>query len=478
MPSRPTGYRTPTDTTIGEITTLPSTRADRVEQGRALRSSVPRSAHADWVPRADRDPIAILEASNEARVPELVPYRFGRMAASPFALFRGSAAVMAADLASTPDTGLRVQACGDAHIGNFGEFKTPERLLVFDVNDFDETLPGAWEWDVKRLAASIDLVARGRVRRPVERAAIVTLVIREYRERIASFAELTTLGRWHANIGVDDVLAHFPKAYRPRVERHLGRARRKTHARAVTKLTEVVHGRRRFLENPPLLVRLHRTEFDMDDARGLLEGYRQSLADDRRYILDRFELVDVARKVVGIGSVGTRCWIALFQGPEHPHTRGDWIVLQVKQAGASVLEPYMGASTLPHHGLRVVTGQRLTQSASDGFLGWSEGPTTGRPYYLRQLWDAKGSGDPELMDPVGLGHYGALCAWALARAHARTGDPVAIAAYLGAGTAFDDAVARFAARYADQAELDHAALLTAIADGRLAAETDPRIGAG
>jgi uncharacterized protein (DUF2252 family) len=398
------------------------------------------------------------------------------MAASPYALFRGSAAVMAADLAGSPETGLRVQACGDAHVGNFGEFKTPERLLVFDVNDFDETLPGAWEWDVKRLAASVDLVARGRVEQAAARAALVALVIREYRERMRSFAELTTLGRWHANIGVDDVLGHFPKAYRPRVERHLGRARRKTHVRAVTKLTEMVGGRRRFLENPPLLVHIDRTEFDMDDARGLLDGYRQSLTDDRRYILDRFELVDVARKVVGVGSVGTRCWVALFQGPEHPDTKGDWIVLQVKQAGPSVLEPYMGASTLPHHGLRVVTGQRLTQSASDGFLGWSEGPTSGRPYYLRQLWDAKGSGDPALMDPVGLGHYGALCAWALARAHARTGDPVAISAYLGNGATFDDAVARFASRYADQAVLDHAALVSAIAGGRVAAEIEPASG--
>ncbi len=452
---------------------MPATRAERAEQGRALRSSVPRSAHAEWTPRADRDPLAILETANETRIPELIPFRFGRMSASPYAMFRGSAAVMAADLAGTPDTGLRVQACGDAHIGNFGEFATPERRLVFDINDFDETLPGAWEWDVKRLAASIDLVARGRVPRSGDRAAIVALVIREYRERMRSFAELSTLDRWHANIAADDVLAHFPKAYRTRVDRHLGRARRKTHHRAVAKLTETVHGRRRFIERPPLLVRLHRTEFDVDDALGLLEGYRQSLTDDRRYVLDRFELVDVALKVVGVGSVGTRCWIALFQGPEHTHAKGDWIVLQVKQAGPSVLEPFMGASTLSHHGLRVVTGQRLTQSASDGFLGWSEGPTTGRPYYVRQLWDAKGSGDPELMDPVGLGHYGALCAWALARAHARTGDPVAISGYLGNRPAFDDAIARFAARYADQAELDHAALVSAIADGRVAAETEP-----
>ena len=446
------------------------TRVEREEQGRALRNEVPRSQHAEWTPRRDRDPVGILEASNETRVPELIPYRFGRMAISPFAFFRGSAAVMAADLADTPVTGLRVQACGDAHVSNFGEFATPERRLVFDINDFDETLPGAWEWDVKRLAASIDLVARDRTDDPDARREIVSLVVREYRERLRAFAHLSTLDLWHATITVDDVLEHFPKHYRPRVARHLSRARRKTHRRAVQKLTKEVRGHRRFVESPPLIVRLHRTEFDLDDALGLLDGYRASLPDDRRHVLDRFEMVDVARKTVGVGSVGTRCWVALFEGPgQHVD---DWIVLQVKEAGPSVLEPYMGESALPHHGLRVVTGQRLTQSASDGFLGWSEGPNTGRHYYVRQLWDLKGSGDPTLMDPVGLTHYGALCAWALARAHARTGDAVAIGSYLGKTRAFDDAIAGFAARYADQAELDHAALVAAIASGQVLAETE------
>jgi uncharacterized protein (DUF2252 family) len=446
------------------------TRADRIEEGRALRSSVPRSSHAEWSPAKHRDPVGILEASNETRVPELIPLRFARMMFSPFAFYRGSAAVMAADLAETPVTGLRVQAIGDAHVSNFGEFMTPERRLVFDINDFDETLPGAWEWDVKRFAASIELVARGQVKDPKARRQTVSLVVREYRERMRSFAELSTLDLWHANISVDDVLAHFPKSYRPRVARHLDDARRKTHQRAVVKLTEVVDGHRQFREAPPLIVRFERTEFNVNDALGLLEGYRASLSDDRRYVLDRFEMVDVARKAVGVGSVGTRCWVALFEGPEHP--AGDWMVLQIKEAGPSVLEPYMGASALPHPGLRVVAGQRLTQSASDGFLGWSEGPNSGRPYYVRQLWDAKGSGDPELMDPVGLSHYGALCAWALARAHARTGDAVAISAYLGKGRAFDDAIAVFAARYAGQAELDHKALLEAAADGRVPTATD------
>jgi uncharacterized protein (DUF2252 family) len=447
------------------------TRADRIGHGRALRQSVPRSSHAVFTPPAARDPIAILEASNETRVPELIPYRFGRMAVSPFAFYRGTAAVMAADLAETPVTGLRVQACGDAHIGNFGEFATPERRVVFDINDFDDTLPGAWEWDGKRLAASIDLVARGRVSSPAERHEIVSLVVHEYRVRMRGFAELSTLDLWHSTIGIDDVLAHFPKRYRPRVARHLARVHRKTHARAVEKLTEPVDGHQRFVESPPLIVRFGGSEDDMDQAREVLEGYRASLSDDRRHVVDRFELVDIAHKTVGVGSVGTRCWVALFEGPEHPG--GDFIVLQVKEAGVSVLEPYLGASALPHHGLRVVNGQRLTQSASDGFLGWTEEPASGRHYYVRQLWDAKGSGDAELMDPLGLTRYGALCAWALARAHARTGDPLTIGAYLGRGRAFDEAIARFAAAYADQAERDHAALVGAIREGRVEARTEP-----
>jgi len=447
------------------------TRTERAEQGHALRTDVPRSGHAAWDPAPGRDPIAILEASNATRLSELIPYRYGRMSTSAFAFYRGSAAVMAADLAGSPVTGLRVQACGDAHVSNFGEFATPERRIVFDINDFDETLPGAWEWDVKRLAASIDLVARGQGVDAATRRHMVALVVREYRKRMRAFAEMPTLDLWHASITIDDVLEHFPKDYRPRVARHLSKVPRKTHGRAVQKLTEVVAGHRRFVDAPPLIVRLEDTEFDMDEAYGLLEGYRASLTDDRRHIVDRFDMIDVARKAVGVGSVGTRCWVALFEGPGHPS--GDWIVLQVKEAGPSVLEPYMGASALPHHGLRVVTGQRLTQSASDGFLGWSEGPTSGRHYYVRQLWDAKASGDPELMDPVGLTHYGALCAWALARAHARTGDAVAIAAYLGRSPTFDGAIAAFAGSYADQAEADHAVLLEAIADGRIRAETEP-----
>ncbi len=449
---------------------MSETRAQRIERGRALRASVPRSSHAAYTPSPGRDPIAIVDATNVERVPELIPYRFGRMSASPFAFYRGAAAIMAADLADTPVTGLRVQACGDAHISNFGEFATPERRVVFDINDFDETLPGAWEWDVKRLAASVDLVARAQVPDPAARHEMVSLVVREYRERMRAFAELATMDMWHASITIDDVVAHFPKRYRMRVTRHLRRVHRKTHARAVEKLTELVDGHHRFVVSPPLIVRFDDAGFDMDQAEGARDGYRASLSDDRRTVFDRFELVDVARKAVGVGSVGTYCWVALFEGPEHPD--GDFIVLQIKEAGPSVLEPYMGASALPHHGLRVVSGQRLTQSASDGFLGWSEGPVTGRQYYVRQLWDKKGSGDPELMDAVGLTRYAALCAWALARAHARTGDAVVISGYLGTGRTFDDAIADFAATYADQAERDHAALMEAIATGRVEATTE------
>ncbi len=446
---------------------MSGTRTDRIDQGVALRSDVPRSAHRDWESSATRrDPIGILESTATTRVPELVPFRHGRMLAGPFAFYRGAAAIMASDLAHTPATGLRVQACGDAHIGNFGEFATPERRVIFDINDFDETLPGVWEWDVKRLAASIDLVSR-RVAGPAARRDIVTLAVRTYRERMAEFATLRTLDLWHSHISIDDVLAWFPTKYRPLVERDLARARRRTHRRAVAKLTEVANGKRRFIEAPPLIVRLDKTEHDMDEALGLLDGYRASLSDDRRYVLDRFELVDVARKAVGVGSVGTRCWVALFEGPNHPD--GDALILQVKEAGASVLEPYMGPPALAHHGLRVVTGQRLTQSASDPFLGWSEGPVSGRQYYVRQLWDVKGQGNPEIMGRANLAHYAALCAWSLARAHARTGDPVMIAAYLGGGDVFDLAIADFAARYADQSERDHAALVDAVAAGRVEA---------
>ena len=445
------------------------TRDARHEAGRSLRRVVARSAHAEWSPAASRrDPIAVLEAQAATRVPELVPIRYERMAESPFAFFRGAAAIMAMDLATTPVTGLSVQACGDAHAGNFGKFATPERNVVFDVNDFDETLPGPWEWDVKRLCASLYIVARGHGFPSAQCEEVVAAAARSYRERLLESTALRTLDLWYDRIHVKEVIAHFPPRYQGLVRRDIKRARRKDHRRAIAKLTQTVHGDVMFLEDPPLVVHITATEHDLDDVASMEASYRLSLTNDRRNLFDRFHVVDVARKVVGVGSVGTRCWIALLEGPEHP--AGDRLVLQIKQAEASVLEPYVGPSLLGHHGLRVVAGQRLTQAASDVFLGWCETPRTGAQYYVRQLWDVKGQSDLTKMDFGQLSFYGALCGLALARGHARTGDAVQIAGYLGPTDKFDRAVTAFSARYALTNEQDHARLLEAIASGRVAAQ--------
>ncbi len=445
------------------IDTVPQeSPAQRRAAGRALRREVPRSAHDTFAPAARRrDPVEILEEQARTRVPELIPVRYERMLASPFTFFRGAAAVMAADLAATPVTGLTVQACGDAHVSNFGKFATPERNLVFDVNDFDETLPGPWEWDVKRLAASLAVCARERGFSRAVCDEIVLTAMREYRERIADYADLPTLTLWCSRIHIDDVLDHFPPRYRTLMERDIARARRKTTRRAIAKLTEFNGGRRRFIENPPLSVHVERTDTEMADVDAVVEGYRATLRDDRRTLFDRYRLTDVARRVVGVGSVGTRCWVALFEGPGRSDR--DWLVLQVKEAQPSVLEPHVGRSQLRHHGKRVVAGQRLTQAASDQFLGWATGPRTGHRFYVRQLWDVKGASDPSIMDRGALAYYGALCGWALARAHARTGDACAISGYLGRSTDnVDRAMARFAAAYADQTILDHTALAEAL----------------
>ena len=447
---------------------MESTQLDRVDLGRELRTSVPRSAHGDWTPGSSRpDPIDVLEASNATRLPELVPIRFGRMVDSPFAFFRGSAGLMALDLAESPVSGLRVQACGDAHVSNFGEFATPGRTLVFDINDFDETLPGPWEWDVKRLATSLDLVVRLQTRSPDVRANVVATAVRAYRERMAGYGRMGVLDLWASRIEINDVLDHFPLRYRRDIQRNVARARRRTHHEAAARLTRLEGGRRQFVEDPPLIVRLANTEHHPEEALGVLAGYRESLAEDRQELLDRYRLMDVARKTVGVGSVGTRCWVALFEGREHGV--GDPLVLQIKEANASVLEPYAGNASQSHHGQRVVAGQRRTQAASDMLLGWSVGPASGRQYYIRQLWNMKGKGDPTLLDLVSLSRQGSLCAWALARAHARTGDPQAIAGYVGRGRRFDKAMVEFAARYGDQVERDHAALVDAVSSGRLEA---------
>jgi len=381
------------------------------------------------------------------------------MAESPFAFFRGAAAVMAMDLAETPTTGIEVQACGDAHVNNFGFFASPERNLVFDINDFDETTPGPWEWDVKRLCVSLHVVGRQRGWAPAVCNAVVAAAARAYRERITDYATWHTLDLFYERTEIKRVIDHFPLQARSDVERVARQARRKDHLRAVTRFTEIVAGQRRFVDDPPLTVRLEHTDHDVTEAMELIESYRATLSDERRFMFDRFRLLDVAHRVVGVGSVGTRCWIGLLAGPDDPEA--DFIVLQVKEAQPSVLEPYVGRSLLGHHGKRVVVGQRLIQAASDVFLGWTEGPATGRNYYVRQLWDFKGQGDPLVMDRDSLGHYGALCAWILARSHARTGDAVKISGYLGKAPAFDRAITEFAGRYAVTNEADHAALVDA-----------------
>jgi uncharacterized protein (DUF2252 family) len=441
--------------------------ADRRARGRALRELVPRGSHEAWEPDgASRDPVATVRVAADGRLPELVPIRHERMAASPFAFLRGTADVMALDLATTPTTGLHVQACGDAHILNFGEFATPERNVIFDVNDFDETHPAPFEWDLKRLAASLEVAMRGNGDPPRRRERAVTAAVGVYRDAMARYATLGALDLWYARINVDDIVSYFPRRFRGLVRRDLARARRKTHARAYGKLTEVVDGRSRFVDDPPIIVRLEDTEHTLSEVYGVIESYRESLSDRHRALFDRFRFVDVARKAVGLGSIGTRCWVALFEGPDRPG--GDPLVLQVKQASPSVLEAVTERSDVDeHHGLRVVAGQRLTQAASDMFLGWATAPVSDNRYYVRQLWDVKGSGDPTVMEHDNLARYGSLCAWALARAHARTGDPAVIASYLGKGTSFDRAVAAFARRYADQVELDHAALVAVLIDGQL-----------
>jgi uncharacterized protein (DUF2252 family) len=455
--------------------------AERAATGKQARATTPRSSHGAWEPAADRpDPIALLEAQAACRVPELVPIRHGRMSGSPFAFFRGAAAIMAADLAPTPTSGIRVQLCGDAHLSNFGGFASPERELVFDLNDFDETLPGPWEWDLKRLVASVAVAARehGMTRRL--RKGAVRGTARGYREAMRALAEWQTLDVWYARIDEAE-LARQVQALSgtealARFERGTAKAKRKDSTRAFAKLAQHVDGRPRIAADPPLIVPLRdmlgpeqAADYETGMAK-LIAAYRATLPADRRVLLDRFHFADMAHKVVGVGSVGTRAWILLLLGRDD----ADPLFLQCKEAQASVLAPYAGASRFHNQGRRVVEGQRLMQAASDIFLGWIR--TTGldgreRDFYVRQLWDWKVSADVATMEPDTLGAYGRLCGATLARAHARCGDAVAIAAYLGSGDACDRALADFAEAYADQNERDHAALLAAIEAGRLEAQT-------
>ncbi|MFJ3903888.1 DUF2252 domain-containing protein [Streptomyces sp. NPDC090025] len=437
-----------------------ATPSERAEKGRAARKRVPRSSHGRWIPSSQRpDPLAVLDRQCVDRVPELVPIRYGRMAVSPFAFLRGAAAVMAADLAAQRGTGLDVQLCGDAHLLNFGLYASPERTLLFDVNDFDETLPGPFEWDVKRLAASVAVAAlqNGTTKDKARRAAQVAA--EAYRLAMRELAALGELAVWYERIAAEDLVPLVRAVDRGRVEHGLARARRRTSLQALGKLTEQdPAGRRRIVDDPPLLERT--TDLDRVSIGKIFSDYRSSLAEERRVLLDRFRFVDAARKVVGVGSVGTRCFILLLQGRDD----GDPLFLQVKEAGRSVLEQYLAPSVFPHHGRRVVCGQRLTQAASDIFLGWMTGPEQ-RHFYWRQLRDMKGSAEVETMSPAALRDYARLCGRALARAHARTGDRIAIAAYLGRGDVFDRAIADFALRYAGQNADDYAALSAAIAAG-------------
>lgn len=444
------------------------TAGERYEDGRAARRQAPRDSHAGWrAPPGRRDPVALLEESNRARVPELVPIRYGRMAASPFAFLRGSATVMAHDLASTPTSGIVVQACGDAHLLNFGLFATPERHLVFDVNDFDETLPAPWEWDVKRLAASVAVAARqsglgDAVARQAAEGSVAA-----YQFRVRGYGRQGHLDAWYSRIDVEmlDQMATDARVHRNLV-RGVAKARRRTTLQAVAKLTTVVDGRRQLVDDPPLLE--HVTADDVAERIRVLYGaYAASLPDDRRHLLDRYRFVDVAFKVVGVGSVGTRCLLVLLQGVHDE----DVLMLQLKEAERSVLEPFAGPSGYDHHGRRVVEGQRLMQAASDIFLGWGSG-VEGYHFYFRQFRDMKGSFTTEGASPRGLTDYARVCGWALARAHARSGEAAAIAGYLGRSDRFVRNVGEFAVAYADQTAADHAALVSAVAEGRVAARAD------
>ncbi|MFD9432813.1 DUF2252 domain-containing protein [Streptomyces sp. NPDC060002] len=441
-----------------------TTPTDRARRGRDARKRVSRSAHALWLPSVDRpDPVAVLERQGRDRLPELLPIRYGRMAASPFAFLRGSAAVMAADLASQPHTGLTVQLCGDAHLLNFGLYASPERGLLFDLNDFDETFPGPFEWDVKRLAASVAVAARenGHPEPRVHRAALEAAAA--YRTAIRRLSRLDELAVWYERIDAEQLLPLLRSArHRGRAEGSLTRARRRTSLQALGKLTEVVDGRRRIIHDPPLIEPAGAS--DSAALRKIFSDYRSTLTEERRLLLDRYRFVDAARKVVGVGSVGTRCFIVLLAGRD----TDDPLFLQIKEARASVLEEHLPSGPYVHPGHRVVAGQRLLQAAGDVFLGWMTGPQS-RAFYWRQLRDPKSSAGVAGMSPADLAAYARLCGTALARAHARSGDRIAIAGYLGGAETFERAVADFAVAYADRTAADHATLVAAVAAGVVSA---------
>jgi uncharacterized protein (DUF2252 family) len=456
--------------------------AERVARGKAARAEVPRSSHSVFeLSPTRKDPLELLELQAKTRVPELVPIRYGRMLVSPFTFYRGAALIMAQDLAATPRSGLTVQCCGDAHLSNFGVFASPERRLVFDLNDFDETLPGPWEWDVKRLAVSMLIAAQDNSFKAKDQQRIVLDTVAQYRTSMARFAGMKNLEVWYAAADIDSLMSEFGAQFKTRMvkrtEKTLAKARTKDSISAFSKLTHVVDGQVRIVDESPLIVPIERLapgaeRQEMFDAlRDLMRGYRDTLEWDRRVLLEEFELADFARKVVGVGSVGTRAWIALLLGRDGE----DPLFLQVKEAEASVLEDFLGPSEFKNHGERVVTGQRLMQAASDIFLGWLHVKSgidgQERDFYGRQLKDWKGSAETEQMVPEGMSAYGKLCGWTLARAHARSGDRIAIASYLGGGDTFDRAILDFSEAYAEQNQRDFDALTAAVKSGQIVAQT-------
>jgi uncharacterized protein (DUF2252 family) len=470
----------------------PLSQDRRVALGKAARATAPRADHEAWEPLQSRaDPVALLESQAASRVPELVPIRYGRMVVSPFTFFRGAALIMASDLATTPRSGLTVQACGDAHMSNFGVFASAERSLVFDVNDFDETLPGPWEWDVKRLAASLAIAGRERGFSDKERAGIVLDTAAAYRTEMLRLATMRDLDVWYARLDVDTVMKELGNVLglgggktakktlakvKARTGKQLAKARTRDSLQALGKLTEVVDGETRFVSNPPLIVPIAELVPEAEAANlterfhELLRSYGKSLQSDRQHLLKQFRFAGIARKVVGVGSVGTRAWVVLMLGSDGQ----DPLLLQAKEAQPSVLAEFVGKSHYTNEGERVVAGQHLMQASSDIFLGWDE--VVGldgvhRDFYIRQLRDWKGSAEVDQMIPPGMAAYGRLCGWTLARAHARSGDRIAIAAYLGSSKAFDNAIGSFAETYADQNEKDYQALQSAIADGRIIAQS-------
>jgi uncharacterized protein (DUF2252 family) len=467
------------ETALGHLTP-----AERAARGTEARAQVPREDHAMFDPPADRaDPIALLEEQATSRVPELVPVRWGRMMVSPFTFYRGAALPMASDLATTPVTGLAVQACGDAHLSNFGIFGSAERRLVFDVNDFDETLPGPWEWDVKRLAASLEVAARSNGFSGKQRRKIILAAVASYRNAMRSFAEMTNQEVWYTHVDMNQLRSELGSQLKSRqrkaVDKGLAKARTRDSMQELGKLTHMVDGRPRITSDPPLLVPIDELLPQQRDRNAfvsqlsdLLGKYRRTLETDRRYLLDQYEFGDLARKVVGVGSVGTRCWIVLLLGRDD----SDPLFLQVKEAEESVLSRFVGTSKFTNQGQRVVAGQRLMQASSDIFLGWHRIGTgldgQSRDFYVRQLRDWKFSIDIDNMVPRGMRLYGELCGWTLARAHARSGDRIAIASYLGGSDVFDQAITEFSGAYADQNDLDYRSLVAAVASGRITAERD------